>query len=184
MPLQSASAKRGNPELGGIADVSEPLSAEGVKVLGGSHGQFLRFLQSRVGSREVAEDILQAAFVQTLERGEEIREQESAAAWFYRVLRNAIVDHFRHKAAALRCRTAAPKEAPPAEDPELEKAIGQCVKDILPTLKGEYADILQKGQMEGAAVTDVVSSRLAGPAPSTAASNAIARVRPGNRRSR
>lgn len=135
--------------------MSESLSPEVVKTLVDSHDQFLRFLQSRVGSREVAEDILQAAFVKTFERGEEIRDQESAIAWFYRVLRNAIVDHYRHDAVDLHFKTAASKKNAPAEDPELEKAICQCVKDIIPTLKGEYAEILQKVEMEGAAVTDI-----------------------------
>jgi RNA polymerase sigma factor (sigma-70 family) len=135
--------------------VSEPLSPEAVKVLVDSHDQFLRFLQPRVGSREAAEDILQAAFVKSFERGDEIRDQDSAVAWFYRVLRNAIVDHHRHHAVDVRFRTAVSKESPPAEDPELEKAVCQCVKRILPTLKEEYADILRKVEMEGAAVTDV-----------------------------
>ncbi len=106
----------------------------------------------------MAEDILQAAFVKTFERGEEIRDEASAVAWFYRVLRNAIIDHHRHHAVDLRFKTAASEEAAPAEDPELEKAVCRCVKDIIPTLKGEYADILQKVDMEGAAVTDVAKA--------------------------
>ncbi len=112
--------------------MSEALSPEIVKTLVDSHDQFLRFLQSRVGSREVAEDILQAAFVKTFERGEEIRDQESAVAWFYRVLRNAIVDHQRRHAVDLRFKTVASKEAPPREDPGLEKAVCRCVNDVIP----------------------------------------------------
>jgi RNA polymerase sigma factor (sigma-70 family) len=140
--------------------VSEPLSPEAVKVLVDSHDQFLRFLQSRVGSREVAEDILQAAFVKTFERGEEIRDQDSAVAWFYRVLRNAIVDHHRHQSVDVRFKKSKATELPSAapEDPELEKAVCQCVKDILPTLKNEYADILQKVEMEGTAVADIAEA--------------------------
>jgi RNA polymerase sigma-70 factor (ECF subfamily) len=138
--------------------VSESLSPEAIKTLVDSHDQFLRFLQSRVGSREVAEDILQAAFVKTFERGEEIRDEESAVAWFYRVLRNAIVDHHRHQGVEVRFKDAATKAASPAEDPELEKAVCQCVKDIIPTLKGEYADILQKVELEGAAVTEIAKA--------------------------
>jgi RNA polymerase sigma factor (sigma-70 family) len=138
--------------------VAEPLPAEAVKVLVDSHDQFLRFLQSRVGNREVAEDILQAAFVKTFERGDEIRDHDSAVAWFYRVLRNAIVDHHRRQAVDLRFKNAASKEQEPAEDPELEKAVCRCVKEIIPTLKAEYADILQKVEMGGAAVTDIAKS--------------------------
>ncbi len=33
----------------------------------------------------------QAAFVKTLERGQDAQDQESVVAWFYRVLRNAIL---------------------------------------------------------------------------------------------
>jgi RNA polymerase sigma factor (sigma-70 family) len=136
--------------------MSESLSPEAVRTLVDSHDQFLRFLQSRVGSREVAEDILQAAFVKTFERGDEIRDSESAVAWFYRVLRNAIVDHHRHHAVDVRFLKAKEKESATApEDPELEKAVCQCMQEIIPTLKSEYADILQKVEMEGAAVTDI-----------------------------
>jgi RNA polymerase sigma-70 factor (ECF subfamily) len=138
--------------------VAESLSPEAVKVLVDSHDQFLRFLQSRVGSREVAEDILQAAFVKTFERGDEIRDQDSAVAWFYRVLRNAIVDHHRRQAVDLRFKNTASNEHEAAEDPELEKAVCQCVKEIIPTLKGEYAEILRKVEMGGAAVADIAKS--------------------------
>lgn len=137
--------------------MTESLTRETVKTLVDAHDQFLRFLQTRVGSREVAEDILQAAFVKTLERGQEIREQESAVAWFYRVLRNALTDHFRRHAVdarAVRSLASSVSEGVP-DDPELEKAVCECMKDLIPTLKGEYADILQKVEMEGAAVVDV-----------------------------
>jgi RNA polymerase sigma factor (sigma-70 family) len=138
--------------------MGEPLSPETIKILVDSHDQFLRFLQSRVGSREVAEDILQAAFVKTLERGEEIRVEESAVGWFYRGLRNAIIDHHRHHGVEVRFKDEAIKAASSAEDPELEKAVCRCVKDILPTLKGEYADILRKVELEGAAVTEIAKA--------------------------
>ena len=136
--------------------MAEALSPEAVRTLVDSHDQFLRFLQSRVGSREVAEDLLQAAFVKTFERGEEIRDQESAVAWFYRVLRNALVDHYRRQAVDAKAMTSKAKDAAALpEDPDLEKAVCQCVKDILPTLKGEYADILQKVELDGTAVVEV-----------------------------
>src|SRR5437868_536808 len=95
-----------------MATVSQTLSPEVLKTLVDSHDQFLRFLQSRVGSREVAEDILQAAFVKTLERGGEIRDDESAVAWFYRVLRNSLFDHQRRHSVEVRATTEKAKESP------------------------------------------------------------------------
>jgi len=81
------------PEL----DLPNPLSPEAIQRLVDSHRQFLSFLEKRVESRAVAEDILQSAFVRGLERGGELRDEESAVAWFYRVLRNAVIDHYRTK---------------------------------------------------------------------------------------
>jgi RNA polymerase sigma factor (sigma-70 family) len=138
--------------------MAEPApSPEVVRTLVSNHDRFLRFLQPRLGSREAAEDVLQAAFVKALERGDEILDHESAVAWFYRLLRNAIVDHYRRLAVEDRAITSK-AQAPPAADPELENTVCQCVKDIIPTLKGEYAGILQKVEMEGIAVTEVAKS--------------------------
>ena len=65
-----------------------------------NHRRFLAFLERRVGSRAVAEDILQSAFVRGIEKGDTIRDAESSVAWFYRLLRNAVVDHWRRRGAA------------------------------------------------------------------------------------
>lgn len=61
------------------------------------HPRFPDFLVPRVGSREVAEDLLQAAFVRALERNAQLRDGESGVAWFYRLLRNAVVNFYRHR---------------------------------------------------------------------------------------
>jgi RNA polymerase sigma factor (sigma-70 family) len=145
------------------------MSPEVVRTLVENHDRFLRFLEPRVGSRDAAEDILQAAFVKTLERGDDIREEESAVAWFYRLLRNAVADHYRRHAVDVRALGVKAREPAPA-DPELEKAVCQCVEGILPTLRSEYADILRKVEMEGAAVTDVAKSK------NISANNAMVRL--------
>jgi len=67
---------------------------EPVEVLVENHREFLAFLERRVGSREVAEDLLQEAFVRSLDKVP-LDANESAVAWFYRVLRNAVIDHYR-----------------------------------------------------------------------------------------
>src|SRR4051812_18415359 len=106
---------------------------EVVQQLVSSHRQFLAFLQKRVESREVAEDILQAAFVRSLERGVELRDQESAVAWFYRMLRNAVIDHYRHRASTERALEGWSKEfgSVEAPEPELITEICQCVSALV-----------------------------------------------------
>src|SRR6185369_15715060 len=99
---------------------SNSLSPAAIERLVGSHRQFLAFLEARVESRAAAEDILQSAFVKGLERGAEVRDEESAVAWFYRVLRNAVIDHYRHRASTERAMEGWGKEFVAFEAPEAE----------------------------------------------------------------
>jgi RNA polymerase sigma factor (sigma-70 family) len=137
------------------------LSTEHIEQLVASHARFLAFLRSRVGSQAVAEDILQEAFARALARGDSLRNDESAVAWFYRLLRNAIVDHYRRKGAADRALDAVAAEAGiqgEAIDEELHNTVCQCVNELLPTLKPEYADALRTVDLEQASVGQYAAS--------------------------
>ena len=74
---------------------STEVSEQALSRLIESRANFLRFLRNRVSSPEIAEDILQNAFVKSIEKGGEIRDAESIVPWFYRVLRNSVVDYYR-----------------------------------------------------------------------------------------
>ena len=119
-----------------------------------SHRQFLSFLERRLNDRALAEDILQDAFLKTIEKESEIRDDDSAVAWFYRLLRNSVIDHYRRsgvKNKALELLAGQMKDAfePPAE---LRDAICACVTTLANTLKPEYADAIRRVEVEGAAV--------------------------------
>ena len=60
-----------------------------------SRARFLNFLNKRVSSPDVAEELLQNAFLKTVQKSGDIRDSESIVAWFYRVLRNSVIDHYR-----------------------------------------------------------------------------------------
>ncbi|MBL0697334.1 RNA polymerase sigma factor [Comamonas sp. JC664] len=132
------------------------LSDEVVRALVDNHRQFLGFLERRVGSRAIAEELLQTAFVKTLEKGGALQDGEGAVTWFYRLLRNALVDHYRRSAAEGR---ALEREAREVEattvDVELKQAVCACVGGLLPTLKPEYADILRQVDLEERGVPEV-----------------------------
>jgi RNA polymerase sigma-70 factor, ECF subfamily len=136
---------------------SGSLSPAAIQRLVDSHRQFLAFLERRVESRAVAEDILQSAFVRGLERGAEVRDEESAVAWFYRVLRNAVIDHYRHRASTERALEGWGKEfiaheAPPAE---LQQAICACISDLVGTLKPEYQQALRIMDLDEGSLKDL-----------------------------
>ena len=61
--------------------------------------QFLAFVQRRVSDSELAEDILQTAYLRAFEHQNDFKPSESAVAWFYRLLRNAVIDSYRRRAS-------------------------------------------------------------------------------------
>jgi RNA polymerase sigma-70 factor (ECF subfamily) len=122
-----------------------------------NHERFLAFLERRVGSRETAEDILQDGFARALERADTVRVGESAVAWFYRLLRNAVIDHYRHRGAedrALARVAVAGDETVPGPDEEMRDAVCGCVKDLVGTLKPEYETALRRVDVEGMSVAE------------------------------
>src|SRR5579884_281119 len=64
--------------------------------------RFHRFLTARVGDDATAEDLLQDSLLRAIEQNRSLRRGESAVPWFYRILRNAVVDHFRKKGSESR----------------------------------------------------------------------------------
>lgn len=122
-----------------------------------NHRRFLSFLTSLVGNPSDAEDILQAAFVKSVQKSDSIRDNESVIAWFYRLLRNAVIDHYRHQGAEQRAleRLARMTVAAEAREPDLERAVCQCVNDLLPTLRDDYSALLKRVDIEGASIADI-----------------------------
>jgi RNA polymerase sigma-70 factor (ECF subfamily) len=138
------------------SQLAESLSPDLIAVLAGEHARFLAFLARRVASRDQAEEILQQAFVRALERGHTLRDGESAIAWFYRLLRNALVDHYRRQGAERRALEAAAHALEAQEqDGELMQAVCQCVEALLGTLKPSYAQILRRVELEETSVAQV-----------------------------
>lgn len=136
--------------------IEAPVTDEVVAALVGNHRAFLAFLEKRVGDRALAEDILQDAFVRGFDKLEALRNDESATAWFYRVLRNAVVDHHRRHASVDRKLEAfaAELEKHTEPEPEVQGAVCQCVSTLAGTLKPEYADALRRVEVDGVKVMD------------------------------
>ena len=139
-----------------------------IDALVANHRDFLAFVERRVGDRALAEEIVQDAFVKSLARGDEIH--DSAVGWFYRVLRNAVIDHQRRQAMASRRLDAfaAELEAPAA--PEVAETVCRCVARLAGTLAPDYADALTRIEVDGVPVKDYAAER------DLSASNARVRI--------
>ncbi len=122
-----------------------------------SQEQFLRFLERRVGSRETAKEILQQAYLIGLEKLGDLRETDSVIAWFYRVLRNAAVDHYRRAGAERRALEVEAGRTELFELPaqEIEGRICSCARPLLEEMRPSYAELLRAVDLEGASVSDL-----------------------------
>lgn len=130
---------------------------EVIDVLVANQRRFLAFLERRLGSHSDAEDLLQDAFVKGLARGHQINDPESVVAWFYRVLRHALVDWYRRRGAEDRARSVwSGREdvAEQAKDDELFGEVCGCVERLAATLRPEYATALRRVEVEGLPVKE------------------------------
>jgi RNA polymerase sigma factor (sigma-70 family) len=124
-----------------------------------NHQRFLSFLACRVGNPSDAEEILQVAFVKSVEKSDSIRDAETVVAWFYRLLRNAVIDYYRHRDAERRAleRLAGVSTDTETPEPDIEYAICECVNGVLPTLKDDYSMLLRRVDLEGASIAEVAA---------------------------
>lgn len=108
--------------------------------------RFLAFLERRVEDRAIAEDILQSAYVRALESKGRLRATESAVAWFYRILRNAVIDHYRRRTTESTAldRWGRELENATAPEPQLEQTACQCIAGALDGMTPAYADFLRE----------------------------------------
>ncbi len=116
--------------------------------------RFLGFLLARVEDAATAEDILQSAYLKAMEHGAEIRDDESTVAWFYRILRNAIADHYRRGAARSRAHESFANEAPVSYEPEHAQTVCACVGNVVHELKEEYRTAIEQVDLGGKSVED------------------------------
>jgi RNA polymerase sigma factor (sigma-70 family) len=151
------------------AEKSSP-SPEVVAALVNNHREFLGFLERRLGDRSEAEDLLQEAFRCGLEKLEELHDDERVVAWFYRVLRNRLIDRARRQKTRAEALARLAHELEDPAQPELQNAACRCVAGLAETLKPEYRQALQRIELDGVSVKDYASEQ------AISSSNAAVRV--------
>lgn len=136
------------------------VEATPVEVLLENHRAFLAYLERRIGDRALAEDILQDAFVKVMERPEQAPQDEGIVPWFYRSLRNAVIDRMRRSCTAAKALERLAREIEQDVKPpdELQAEICACITRLAQTLKPEYADVLTAVEVQGTAVKEYAAS--------------------------
>ena len=113
--------------------------------------EFLRFLRRRLSRPEDAEDAFQDFCLKVVRAGQKPNTTGAIDAWLGRVLRNTLTDHYRRRAARQRVEAAYEAESPepivqPGTD-QLETPC-QCVRNLVPTLRPDYAEIVRRADLE------------------------------------
>jgi RNA polymerase sigma-70 factor (ECF subfamily) len=127
---------------------AEEYRTRAMRALGASVRAFSLFLEQQVGSRAASDDILRDAFVRS--RRDVSRGSEQVCSWFYRSLRDAVLDQPRHtssegKLAAFRAELAQKLEPSVA----MLDAIARHVGAVAATLEPEQANLLRRMDLEG-----------------------------------
>jgi RNA polymerase sigma factor (sigma-70 family) len=126
------------------------LDEKAIAALVTQRARFHRFVASRVGDAAAAEDVLQESLLRVLQQDSSLRRGESVVAWFYRILRNAIADHYRKRRSengrlekhfAEILARGEDVAAPPAD---WDAAVCACFRGLLPSLKPRYADVIRR----------------------------------------
>lgn len=114
-----------------------------------------------MGSREDAEEILQTAFVRAVDKDGDIQEHENSVAWFYRLLRNAVIDYYRRNAANRRKLEGFARQLSDSDktlDDGTERVICECIQELIPALKTEYAELISRVDLEGSDVSSAAAA--------------------------
>ena len=119
--------------------------------------QFLRFLRNRMRHEEDAEELLQDAFLKSLEKSSEVRDKEKIVAWLYRVLRNSVVDYYRKAGKKTQELAGIPADLDKLAIAATEhrNEICQCLHPLLENIKPEYREALTTIDLAGGSIRDL-----------------------------
>lgn len=117
------------------------------------------FARRRLDDPELAADALQESLVKAISKIDQLEDEERLLPWLYRILRRTIIDTLRKKGAeqARVSRVQAELADERWEDPALREEVCGCYRLLLPSLKPEYAQVIEALDLEGQSTRDVAT---------------------------
>jgi len=115
----------------------------------------LSFLRNRVGDDSVAQDLFQQSVLRAIEHQSSLRRREDAVAWFYSILRHALVDYLRKRAVEARGKKAYSQaliHSGHGKVPPFEAVAGNlcsCAYAILPSLRPSHEELIRRIDLGG-----------------------------------
>lgn len=143
-----------------------------VRALNAHRNVFKAFLVSRLKNEAEAEDLLQQGLLKALRQAGGIKDEARLDAWFYQLLRNTLIDHYRSRSAARRRedqlgQLVAALGDDVASAPSAWRAeICRCLEGVVDTLKFPQAELVRRVDLGGEPVQE--AARALGLTPNNA----------------
>ncbi len=118
--------------------------------------EYMAFARKRLSDPELAVDAVQDSLLKALKRANQIRDEKNVKAWFYSILRRTIIDLYRKH--DVRERLAAQMDQVAGWSEEDELAVCNCMNQLIPTLRPQYATVLQRVDLDGEAPESVAAT--------------------------
>lgn len=118
--------------------------------------RLLAYARQKTGDPELAEDVLQESMLKALRSAPKLRDQERLLAWFYRILNNTIIDHFRAQSRKAALIAELSVQQP---DASLDAELCACFVELLPSLKPGEASLIEQLELSGGN-PDTIAKRL------------------------
>ncbi|MEZ4722173.1 MAG: sigma-70 family RNA polymerase sigma factor [Flavobacteriales bacterium] len=110
----------------------------------------LRYFQSKVHDKDVAEDLRQEVFLKVHQHLNSLKDQQKVDHWLRVVTRNAVVDYWKSKGKHI--------DEPSLQlerDTQFDHLANQCVNRMITTLPDKYAEPLRLSDIEGIKQEDI-----------------------------
>lgn len=134
--------------------MAQPSTPDVASSLLAHRSAFRAFLVARVGNEADADDLLQNGLIRAVRHADELKDHEKSVAWFYRILRHAIIDHGRSRGAARQRDDAwAADTVTLADDADAQRVLCGCFESLLPSLKPAHAELIRRVDLQGESVS-------------------------------
>lgn len=117
--------------------------------------ELLGFIRSKVSDPHAAEDILHDSLIKAMGALDRLDDEDKLVAWFYQIVRNAIIDRRRRQQTQAKYVDAYAQETELHETPEERKSVCQCFRELIPALKDEYQEMIETMELGDAESAEV-----------------------------
>lgn len=117
-----------------------------------THQELITWLETRLGSRALADEILSDAFGRPRRNNDDLIDDESIVAWCVRVLRDGVVRRRHREVNNMRLAAIATELDGGTAPPELRRAIFHGIARLAKNLHPGYARVLQRVDLDGLSI--------------------------------